>query len=100
MPLMGRDPAELLAAKERQQACVSEAVRTGVLSGIEGGAVSGACVFALNHYVEFFRTKFPVSAKTSFVARAKSSPLLPLLLPRACALPGPSPPLSLSLIHI
>lgn len=69
MPLMGRDPAELLAAKERQQACVSEAVRTGVLSGIEGGAVSGACVFALNHYVEFFRTKFPVSAKTSFVVR-------------------------------
>lgn len=71
---MGRDPEDLRLAKQRRDECVNEAILTGLGHGVEAGAVSSTCVYLMHKYSDAFRTKFPASAKASFVVSAHGQP--------------------------
>lgn len=49
----------------RNQACLSEAVATGVKTALQSAVLSGAFFYGLNRYSSQYRRRFNTSAKTA-----------------------------------
>lgn len=63
----GTDPEVRRLAQERRDACVNQAINSGLKAGAQALVLSGGCFFLLQRYSDTFHKKFPVSTKAAFV---------------------------------
>jgi hypothetical protein len=61
------DPQALREQQQRQQACLDSAIFAGLKASATSLLISGGLVGGLIKYSEFFRSRFTVGAKTSFL---------------------------------